>query len=67
MKQCKRCDSENLTYVTAYEHLDFATEDYIFDNGWLCDECECFHMEDSYEYYVKNDMLPKVNYSQLYE
>jgi len=54
MDRCKRCDSNSLTYVTDYEHLDFESEGYIKDSGWLCNLCECFHMEESYEYFVDN-------------
>lgn len=67
MKQCKRCDSTSLTYVTEYEHLDFEGEDYIKDNGWLCDACECFHAED--ESYWGYDIVEKIyttNYKQLW-
>ena len=54
MKQCRKCYSLDLTYVVDYEHLDFESEDYVKDSGWLCNECECFHMEDSFEYFIEN-------------
>lgn len=52
MNKCKRCDSTSLTYVTDYEHMN-ELEDWVYDNGWLCNCCDCLHLEDSFEYYVE--------------
>jgi hypothetical protein len=68
MKQCKKCNSTSLTYVTDYEHLDFESEDYIKDNGWLCDTCEAFHYENGdYEFFVNDTVLTPYNpdYKQI--
>lgn len=68
MNKCKKCNSTSLTYVTNYEHLDFESEDYIKDNGWLCDICEAFHYEDgSYEFFVGNSITTETtpNYQQI--
>ena len=68
MKRCKKCNSTSLTYVTDYEHLDFESEDYIKDNGWLCDICEAFHYENGdYEFFVNDTVLTPYNpdYKQL--
>ena len=66
MKECKKCFSTNMQYVTNYEHLDFSSEDYVEDDGWLCLECECLHLLDgSYEYFVENNWssnLTKASY-----
>ncbi len=52
MNQCKHCGSIDITYVTNYEGLDFTSECSCYDDGWLCLECECFHLLDgSWEYY----------------
>jgi len=53
MKQCKKCSNKNIIYVENYSHLDFNTEDFTKDSGWLCLDCECFHLEDgSYEFFA---------------
>ena len=68
MNQCKNCGSADITYVTNYEHLDFESECSVFDDGYECSECGCFHMEDgSFEYYANYSEPNKVNYSQLWE
>lgn len=33
MNQCKRCNSNSLTYITDYEHLDNNAECFIKSNG----------------------------------
>jgi len=55
MKNCRKCDSNDLIYVTNYEHLDHESEDYIESDGFLCQECECLHLLDgSYQYYPQS-------------
>ena len=72
MKQCRRCDSKDITYVTDYEHLEFSSGAYIKDNGWLCSDCECFHIETddyiSFEFAIEDketSNVTKTNYKIL--
>lgn len=63
MNQCKHCGSTDITYVTNYEHLDVESECSIFDNGWLCNDCECFMLDNgNWEYYASYSDPEKVNY-----
>lgn len=65
--ECKNCKSRDIKYVRDYEHLDFDGDCTRTDNGWLCDDCECFHSEDGsyFEFFSSYEEDKKVNYSQI--
>ena len=68
MNQCKRCNSNSLTYITDYEHLDNNAEALILDNGWICDECGCFHVDNEIETtweWICKPISYVVNYNQI--
>ena len=67
MNQCKRCNSEDLTYKTNYEHLDFESECSVFSNGYECESCGCFHSEegDYYEYFSSYEENKTPSYLQI--
>ena len=54
MNQCKRCDTL-LEEVSDYEHVsDDNDEEYVKDDGYLCPNCECFHLlNGNFEWFVK--------------
>lgn len=66
MNYCSHCGSHSLTYITGYEHYS-ENDNIIYDNGWLCDSCECFYHENGeyFEFFGSYEDTKSTNYSQI--
>ena len=67
MNQFKNCGSKDIAYCINAEHLDFETNEIVRDDGWVCSECQCFHIHtgEQFEYYAGYKEPSLVNYSQI--